>query len=586
MAQFAADESIDDTGRTAAQRLSDHVFGRKADRIVIDHQTADTMPHPDIAEHLGRHGFQIKNYRDGIVSQEKTIGNPEKGIPYQKKMVDLSLMKALHQTNAPEEMKQKFVNDPNRNAAKTEGLKIVISRRPHDIAAMSTGQHWESCQTLGGDVLDHEGKAINKREIPEGKFNQHVPKAIGDGAHVAYLVKHEDDIDKHNAPISRMSLNPFHSEEGGHSVLRPSGVTYGTDVSGFHETLKAWSEKHFPTKKGHQIYERSDQVYPEGQPKVFNFDHDDSMEALRRGKLDIMSDNPDPKFLHSAIDHIKGNGFKGIKQLSANVALKQEHIDHLEKAFSETHPSTYDHESMEFAGAYCSTGRYAGIEKHLVNYADHKKDENKTSHVSIFAAAKGDTGYHAAKIATSILGAGEYGETMTDEQHENARRAVGIIHHVAKANGDLNSATDRIKNQLGDGIHRILANRKINPEHHESTAKLLVDHPHLIEHDLVRDRIGHELFTRSHVSDDTKNHLAKTLLKASAEKGGPIDMHERLLSGAIDHALGNPDLHKHVGLAHVQFIFRNPHPKDNAIQWLNSQHSGQVATMTSHGVHD
>lgn len=364
MAMAAAKSSEDYTGRTAAQRISDHVFGDK-DRISIPLEHHAPKAPGQVVRHLEKHGYTIKDYGKGLAATHKMVGDESRGIPMQKKEVVEKIGTVLEKTNAPEDTKRTFIHDPARIAATSKvPLKLVISRHPHDIAAMSTGQHWTSCQTLGGHIVGSDG--VNKRYEGEGGFNEYVPTAIAAGAHVAYLVKHDADIDKHDAPLSRMSLNPFHSQNAdSHTILRPTGETYGHEVSGIHETLRNWAEKHFPVKKGHEIYERHSGVYPEGERKIQNFDHETSMERVRAGDHTVFEQNPDPKFLHAAIDHISKNGFVGMSNLvNGNDALRPDHYEKLMTNLEAANPSHINKTQYE-------DSHYVMIRKHPERAIQH-----------------------------------------------------------------------------------------------------------------------------------------------------------------------------------------------------------------------
>ncbi len=123
-----------------------------------------------IGHYLGDRGYKITDYAGGYATDDK--GKQQ-----------FKIGKLLKE--APDMLKA-FMDDSSRSLG---NLVAVISRKPEDIARMSTGRAWASCMGSGG-------------------FNfEYVPKDIERGTLVAYLVS-EKDPDIIN-PLARMLIKPF-----------------------------------------------------------------------------------------------------------------------------------------------------------------------------------------------------------------------------------------------------------------------------------------------------------------------------------------------------------------------------------------
>lgn len=284
LATKAANASKDASGLTAAERISKDVI---PERVTIPLNRTAT-PDTRVISHLKSHGYSLAgDYTTGLASHESS--------PNRK----IKIGKLLSLTNAPTHIKTAFEKDPARQGIKADSTSIVISRNPKDVAAMSTHQNWQSCQTLGG-VADKDGKP-NRQE--PGLFKELVPGIVGSGAHIAYLVHDPKDVDKHYKPIARTTLNVFNGSNG-HKILRPSEV-YGDEWEGFHKTVKDWSEKNFPMKD--PIYIRHHGAYQEGQQSFNNFapEHDEYWKKHHNTESRLT--HPNPEVLSHNIDELLRN---------------------------------------------------------------------------------------------------------------------------------------------------------------------------------------------------------------------------------------------------------------------------------------
>jgi len=241
-------DSWPDTGK--AKQISKHVIPLGQDRISIPLEDStgkkddSSIPHPAVEAHLKKHGYTITDYKGGYAEEDK----------YKR---PISIGKALNKTKAPSEVMNAFTSDPKRAAStqKAKGLKVIISRHPHDVAGMSTGQGWTSCVNMSGGCNSH-----------------YLRGDVMAGTHVAYLV-HDHDHEAKN-PIARIALKPFTSEDETHKILRQESRTYGTPPSGtsFADTVKKWTEKNFPLDPT-KAYKKDPAVYHDTGSRIIAGEH-------------------------------------------------------------------------------------------------------------------------------------------------------------------------------------------------------------------------------------------------------------------------------------------------------------------------
>lgn len=223
---------------------------------------------PDVIEHLTNHGYEIKDYKKGIATIKKQVGNPEKGIPYQHKYVDESIGSILNKTNATPDVKTSFVNDPTRSSTKAK-MHVVISTSPLALAGMSTGTSWrdQSCMNMEGGALSHKLKDDSEH-----------------GTHVAFLVHHDDatafEHGEPSKPIARIALKPYH--DGADTIFRPELKTYGTDTSAFSNAVSRWSNENYPAKVETSYY-KNKKVYDDSSNYRYrNMSKDAIEEHIKR----------------------------------------------------------------------------------------------------------------------------------------------------------------------------------------------------------------------------------------------------------------------------------------------------------------
>lgn len=151
-------------------------------------------------------------------------------------------------------------------AIKKDRLYICISRYPADVAAMSTGQGWSSCQNL-----DHDE---TKTSVDYTDYNWHVKYDISLGTCVAYLIKESAirrSMQKQNVPnkydkkfegkthipktslfpllssTARIAIKPFYNAEKNQIYLTigTNARVYGDNTYGsiFRDTVRKYLEE-------------------------------------------------------------------------------------------------------------------------------------------------------------------------------------------------------------------------------------------------------------------------------------------------------------------------------------------------------
>lgn len=314
MATKASNKAAD--GLTNAQRISKDVM--PTDRINIPLERSLT-PDKDVVAYLGMKGYKIHDYEQGLAYHES---NPDR---------KFRIGRVLNQIDAPQPVKTAYEKDPARQGINATNVSVVISRHPYDVAAMSTHQKWQSCQTLGGKatVTDSEGnKKVHEQEA--GLYKEMVPGIINSGAHIAYLVHHPDDINKHYAPIARVTLNPFVSHTG-HTILRPS-EEYGDHWEGFHSTVKKWAESNFPAQDA--LYIRHSKAYPEGEDTISNYDPKFNEFWKNQHDPETLKNHPDQEVLHHHANKMISDKAGNISALISNKNLNNSDVDRLISTFA------------------------------------------------------------------------------------------------------------------------------------------------------------------------------------------------------------------------------------------------------------
>lgn len=251
---------------------------------------------PDVEEHLGNHGWEIHDYKEGLAKKKTMVGNPEKGIPMREKHITKKIGAVLKETGASEDVQNAFANDPNRQTKNTSNLHVVISTHPHAIAGMSTGTDWKnsSCMDMVAGINAHYLRLDSEN-----------------GTHVAFLVHGDDETAmKHglpSKPVARIALKPYHedSHEGTQqdrdTVFRPEERTYGAGNASFERSVAKWASENYPAKKD-TTYFKNDDVYDDtGNNEFTNYSKETAHNMMHGDGLEHTS------YDREVVDHLVSN---------------------------------------------------------------------------------------------------------------------------------------------------------------------------------------------------------------------------------------------------------------------------------------
>lgn len=212
-------------------------FGDK-DRVIfpvevcpqrLEREIKNSEVYDGISELFDKWGYSIESYIDGTVTD--TDSNNK----------SLKLGKIL-QKAGKSNLLEMFKSDPFRIY---NGVSIVISRHPYDIAGMSTGRDWTSCMTY-----DKNSK---------GSYNYYVRNDIHGGTLIAYLIKSNDTNIKN--PLSRMLLKRYDNFDTGHCIYNAAAKTYGAGKSKYFEICVNEILEKINEKAPEGIYTLDDKTY-------------------------------------------------------------------------------------------------------------------------------------------------------------------------------------------------------------------------------------------------------------------------------------------------------------------------------------
>ena len=173
---------------------------KRGNRIAIPY--GEQSVEQEIDSVLSKYNFSIKDFEKGIATDTKS--NREIKLGKALNIVSKKEPKAKELLDLFSSAKSKGVQSQD------EGLMLVFSNHPYDIAGMSTGRSWSSCMNL----LSGSNKSYVSLDIEKGTI-------------ICYLAKSTDKDLKN--PIGRILIKPFlNVEDDKDVILYPEEKTYGS----------------------------------------------------------------------------------------------------------------------------------------------------------------------------------------------------------------------------------------------------------------------------------------------------------------------------------------------------------------------
>lgn len=285
-------------------------------RVPIKLQETSAVPHPGVADFIVKQGYHFTpdEYKAGIANESKTVGNPEQGIPYSTKVVQHKIGRLLERHGAPDEIKQKFMNDPFRTGAKTKDYDLYVTAHPHDIVGGSTGRGWTSCADIRPRPKDHPLGSYDGK----GPAAKALPEELRNFTHMVYLVPRGGNLD--TDAVARTSYKLHTGLKSGHQTLLPESSVYSTAPQGFKQSADKLMSELFD-RNSDDVYKKHEEVYDDTHTP-FAFSENPSAEHLdlvaksqKRGDTSYMqhlykrmnpTHNYKTKLLKSANAHLNG----------------------------------------------------------------------------------------------------------------------------------------------------------------------------------------------------------------------------------------------------------------------------------------
>lgn len=198
-------------------KLHHDVFGGKY-RLYLPVKEV-TLPKKSLSSGFVRMKVQEFLNKEGYIVDDYVRGTAKK----RKDKRKFKIGRLLNKFNNQELLKQ-FNEDKGRELStqKNDGLSVVISRHPVDIAGMSTDRGWKSCMNIDDPMSN---KSYIMADVTEGTI-------------IAYLIKSEDT--NIQSPISRILIKPFINLETDEVLYIPEQMIYGVKNIGFLETIIDW----------------------------------------------------------------------------------------------------------------------------------------------------------------------------------------------------------------------------------------------------------------------------------------------------------------------------------------------------------
>lgn len=568
---------------------------------------------PDVAEHLTKHNYQVKDYVKGIASTKKQVGDPERGIPMREKYVDEKIGSILDKTGASDDVKKSFINDPARSASRAiSPHHVVIAHSPMALAGMSTGTAWknQSCMNLEGGTYRHK--------VQDDSEN---------GTHVAFLVHHDDkNALKHGEPdnpIARIAIKPYHEEQDDHesdTIFRPETKHYGNGNTLFSNAVSHWANEKYPAKPGVE-YTKNSNVYDDSGNETYKSSTKEEIEKnLHEGNKLVERTGAalDKDIIDHAVNITK-------KKLSANVEEKP------------VEGNTYfgSHKYITYKAARqitdignLNTTHVAALHSAIKN-SPVLEDGEKSSAIHALALAHGDkfstnamndyiekTGSPTRKMMMNAKLPSHVVDALHPTDYTSVRRSLLKPHHYDKVvDGYINNGTayiindhsaylskehiDSLANMQSQYLdktgpsdrvptHVILASKHFNKDHHDA----MISNPHIgiqkrdtvlatskfSSADDVKKYPGilnpSTLMSNPHLSSEDhkfiKGELIKDVTKPTSNSGLTskkvlTEFHNKpISSGVVNHF--TPEDHETLAKSGKFLKFENPVHSDNHIE--------------------
>lgn len=259
------------------KKLSEKLFPEGNDTVRLP-ITFDTQAR--IKSHLEKHGYTIKNYKNGTAYKTNDPKQQLKSIG--------SILKDK-KTEATPELISGFENDSRKPESEIspETHDILLSRVPEHVGECGTNKKWKtSCVKItpsGRPTTYGKGAAAKK-----------LGYSIKAGTHVAYLMKKDSKGQVETNPEkaqARILLHPYHAydKDGNiiHSVIMPERKVYTVGGypkrSAFHNTLEDYIKEKSPMKPG-LIYYKDSGVYDDDGQKIRYNTSPDSVKKMLLSK--------------------------------------------------------------------------------------------------------------------------------------------------------------------------------------------------------------------------------------------------------------------------------------------------------------
>ena len=441
----------------------------------------------DVLEHLTKHGYQITDYRNGIASKEKTVGDPSRGIPLRTKHVKEKIGSILEKTDAPDEIKHAFINDPARTAKSAEH-HVVISTRPLAVAGMTTGTHWkdQSCMNMEG-----------------GSYSYKLRNDSEHGTHVAFLVSHDDhtafEYGEPSKPIARIAIKA-HKDDAGDVIFRPETRAYGNSTDAFHRAVSQWSHESYPAKEN-QTYYKEDELYHDSGPhELKHLSKDTISDKIKHCNFDAHETN----YSHSDIDHAISESVKNFRELknehhlSENLYNISELNDLATSHVAKIHSATHLLESTNL--------KHSVLNKLMANHGDKASTSAIINHVD-----SGNRLY--TKIMSNPKLPDRVLDTISPNMYHNVRLARLTPRHIDKAVDSIISgdSAGRVFDHIGPKLSEDHINKIVKSGESSPILSQLVEHPKF-------NKESHDHLVTVAASEGhsyTKDLMERSLLRAS-----------------------------------------------------------------------